>query len=367
MAYIGKSPTGSGVRQRYHFTATGGETSLSGADDNSKTLKFTDGEYVDVYLNGILLVQGTDYGVGTSNTISSLAALSSGDIVEVVVYDIFNVAKINSEAVRARHYFTATGGETSIGTSQIAGLSFAANADIDVSLNGISLVAGTDYNTTTANTVGGLSALTAGQVVEIVIYEKFQLADALSKSAGGNLGGALGVGTIKDATGTTTAMTIDSSGRVTMANTTQIDMWRLTANFGTNNATVTGWEQPDDTYSAVAGTSMSESSGVFTFPNTGLWRIGMAVQFSLTSGDTSAGVNLDISTNSGSSYDGSAASFESYGSSASGFNHALINVTDASSFRAKLTTSGINTGTVLVGSSTKNQTTLMFERITDAQ
>jgi hypothetical protein len=212
MAYIGKSPTGSGVRQRYHFTATGGETSLSGADDNSKTLKFTDGEYVDVYLNGILLVQGTDYGVGTANTISSLAALSANDIVEVVVYDIYNVAKINSEAVRARHYYTATGGETSIGTAQIAGLSFAANAEIDVSLNGISLVAGTDYNTTSANTVGGLSALTAGQVVEIVIYEKFQLADALSKAAGGNLGGALGVGTIKDATGTNTAISIDSSG-----------------------------------------------------------------------------------------------------------------------------------------------------------
>ena len=63
MPYIGKSPTGSGVRQRFHFTAAGGETSLSGADDNSKTLKFTDGEFLDVYLNGVLLVQGTDYGV----------------------------------------------------------------------------------------------------------------------------------------------------------------------------------------------------------------------------------------------------------------------------------------------------------------
>ncbi len=222
MPYIGKSPTGSGVRQRFHFTATGGETSLSGADDNSKTLKFTDGEFLDVYLNGVLLVQGTDYGVGTTNTISSLSALSASDIVEVVVYDIYNVAKINSEAVRARHYYTATGGETSIGTSQIAGLSFAANADIDVSLNGISLVAGTDYNTTTANTVGGLSALTAGQVVEIVIYEKFQLADTVSKASGGTFNGGVtfnsgfNVGTIKDATGTTTAMTIDSSGLTTI-------------------------------------------------------------------------------------------------------------------------------------------------------
>ena len=189
MPYIGKSPTGSGVRQRYHYTATGGETSLSGADDNSKTLKFTDGEYVDVYLNGVLLVQGTDYGVGTANTISSLAALAAGDIVEVIVYDIFNVAKINSEAVRTRHYFTASGGETSIGTSQIGGLSFAANEEIDVMLNGVSLVAGTDYNTSSANTVGGLSALTAGQVVEIVIYEKFQLADTVSKAAGGTFSG----------------------------------------------------------------------------------------------------------------------------------------------------------------------------------
>ena len=189
MPYIGKSPTGSGVRQRFHFTATGGETSLSGADDNSKTLKFTDGEFLDVYLNGVLLVQGTDYGVGTTNTINSLSALSAGDIVEIVAYDIFNVAKINSEAIRARHYFTASGSETSIGTSQIAGLSFAANADIDVSINGVTLVAGSDYNTTTANTVGGLSALTAGQVVEIVIYEKFQLADTVSKASGGTFNG----------------------------------------------------------------------------------------------------------------------------------------------------------------------------------
>ena len=191
MPYIGKSPTGSGVRQRFHFTATGGETSLSGADDNSKTLKFTDGEFLDVYLNGVLLVQGTDYGVGTTNTISSLAALSAGDIVEIIAYDIFNVAKINSEAIRERHYFTASGGETSIGTSQIGALSFAANADIDVSINGVTLVAGTDYNTTTANTVGGLSALTAGQVVEIVIYEKFQLADTVSKASGGTFSGAV--------------------------------------------------------------------------------------------------------------------------------------------------------------------------------
>lgn len=186
MAYIGKSPQGSGVRTRYYFTQTsGGATSISGTDDNGKTLSYTDGEYVDVYLNGVLLVHGTDYGTGTANTISSLAALANGDVVEVVVYDVYNVAKINSEAMRNRWYFTATGGETSIGTSQISNLVFPANAEIDVKLNGVTLQAGTDYNTTSANTVGGLSALTAGQVVEIVYYEKFVLGDTVSKASGG--------------------------------------------------------------------------------------------------------------------------------------------------------------------------------------
>jgi hypothetical protein len=92
MAYIGKSPTGTGIRQRYYFTATGSETSLSGTDDNNLTLSFSDGAYVDVYLNGVLLVAGTDYNTSTANTISGLSALAANDIAEIVVYDVFTVA-----------------------------------------------------------------------------------------------------------------------------------------------------------------------------------------------------------------------------------------------------------------------------------
>ena len=195
MSYIGKSPSGSGVRTRYYFTQTsGGGTSISGTDDNGKTLTYTDGEYVDVYLNGVLLVHGTDYGTGTANTISSLAALANGDVVEVVVYDIYNVAKINNEAVRKRYYKTASGSETSISGADDSGatITFPANAEIEVKLNGVALVQGTDYNTTSANTVGGLSALSAGQVVEIVVYERFVLGDTVSKADGGTFASAVG-------------------------------------------------------------------------------------------------------------------------------------------------------------------------------
>jgi hypothetical protein len=38
MAYIGKTPS-QATRSRFYYTATGGETSLSGADDNGNTAK----------------------------------------------------------------------------------------------------------------------------------------------------------------------------------------------------------------------------------------------------------------------------------------------------------------------------------------
>ena len=91
MAYIGKSPQ-FGVRSRFYFTATGSETSISGTSDGGGTLLYTDGAYVDVYLNGVLLVAGTDYNTTTANTIGGLASLSANDIVEIIVYDVFSVA-----------------------------------------------------------------------------------------------------------------------------------------------------------------------------------------------------------------------------------------------------------------------------------
>ena len=92
MPYLGRSTDGFGVRDRFVFTASGSETSLSGADDNSRVLKFQDGTYVDVYLNGVFLLRGTDYTTTTANTIGSLASLAASDVVEVIVYDVFSVA-----------------------------------------------------------------------------------------------------------------------------------------------------------------------------------------------------------------------------------------------------------------------------------
>ena len=91
MAYIGKSPS-VGIRDRYYYTVDSGATSISGLDDDGRSLVFTDGKYVDVNLNGITLVAGTDYITTTANTVSGLDPLSDSDIVEIVVYDVFSIA-----------------------------------------------------------------------------------------------------------------------------------------------------------------------------------------------------------------------------------------------------------------------------------
>ena len=115
MPYIGKSPS-QAVRNRYYFTVASGATSVSGSDDNSNTLIFADGTYVDVYLNGVLLVADTDYNTTTANTIAGLSAMSANDVVEVIVYDVFSVfsGNVNSD-------FSVGGDATVAGTTSLTG------------------------------------------------------------------------------------------------------------------------------------------------------------------------------------------------------------------------------------------------------
>ena len=60
MPYIGKSPS-VGVRNRFVYQATAGQTTFSGSDSDAKTLTYQDSLYLDVYQNGVLLKPGTDY------------------------------------------------------------------------------------------------------------------------------------------------------------------------------------------------------------------------------------------------------------------------------------------------------------------
>jgi len=67
---------------RWTKTMSGGETSLSGTDNNSLALKYTPG-YESVFINGVLQVRGSDYVATTGTTVTGLTALTASDVVMV--------------------------------------------------------------------------------------------------------------------------------------------------------------------------------------------------------------------------------------------------------------------------------------------
>ena len=91
MPYIGKAPN-QGVRTRFIYQATAGQTSFSGSDANSNTLTYSDGEYVDVFQNGVLLKPATHYTSTSGTTVVLVTGASLNDVVEIVVYDAFSIA-----------------------------------------------------------------------------------------------------------------------------------------------------------------------------------------------------------------------------------------------------------------------------------
>ena len=83
---------------RYRFTAAGGETSESGLDDNGLTLSYIAGKE-QVYLNGVLLVRTTDYNATNGTSITGLAALTAGDVLEIITFTAFDLATAIDKAL----------------------------------------------------------------------------------------------------------------------------------------------------------------------------------------------------------------------------------------------------------------------------
>ena len=91
MPYIGRQGE-FGIRNRFQYLASADDTSVSGSDANGVTMTFSDGLYIDVYLNGVKLKAGEDYNTTTANTVAGISAMSANDEVEIIVYDAFTVA-----------------------------------------------------------------------------------------------------------------------------------------------------------------------------------------------------------------------------------------------------------------------------------
>jgi hypothetical protein len=77
---------------RYRYTLAGGETSVSGVDDNGNTLSYLTGKE-QVYLNGVLMVRAQDYTATNGTSITGFSpALAASDVIEIITFTAFDVA-----------------------------------------------------------------------------------------------------------------------------------------------------------------------------------------------------------------------------------------------------------------------------------
>ena len=129
-SWIAATSAGNVSLTTFQYTATGGQTTFSGSDDNSATLSYTVNNIL-VTLNGSLLFNGTDYTAtnGTSVVLASGAVAS--DVLQVTAFKSFTTA----DMVPASTGGTFAGNVNVTGSVTSDGLTVDGNATITVSDN----------------------------------------------------------------------------------------------------------------------------------------------------------------------------------------------------------------------------------------
>jgi hypothetical protein len=97
---------------RWTKTMSGGETSLSGTDNNSLALKYTPG-YESVFINGVLQVRGSDYVATTGTTVTGLIALTASDVVMVESIIAYSVGDTYTQAAADAKFYSKTSSASS--------------------------------------------------------------------------------------------------------------------------------------------------------------------------------------------------------------------------------------------------------------
>jgi len=169
-------------------------------------------------------------------------------------------------------------------------------------------------------------------------------------------------GTLPTANGGTGATSFTAG--ITMA-----DAWRVTSNFTTDNLDpiASNWERNDNNFDKI-GTGMSNSSGVFTFPSTGIYSIKFETtwQYNGETGYTFAKIRFTSDNSSYANVSSSSAATADLGQTAYQYLalSALVDVTNVSTHKVRFAVSG-QQSVLFRGDSTDNQTWATFVRLGD--
>jgi len=82
--YLGASPVPQTIQKKQSFTATASQTTFT-------TTGYTDGAFINVYLNGVRLINGTDYTATNGSDIVLTSAASASDVLDFETFNEFTL------------------------------------------------------------------------------------------------------------------------------------------------------------------------------------------------------------------------------------------------------------------------------------
>ena len=153
-------------------TNSANSATASAASATSAAASFD--SFDDKYLGAKSSAPSTDND-GDALQIGTLYFNTTTNTMQVYGSSGFQNAGSSVNGTSARQTFTATSGQTSFSITYDAGF-------VDVYLNGVKLLAGTDFTATSGTAVVLASGATAGDIVDIVAYGSFTLSTPSSES-----------------------------------------------------------------------------------------------------------------------------------------------------------------------------------------
>ena len=146
------------------------------------------------------------------------------------------------------------------------------------------------------------------------------------------------------------------------------DQWRITTDYSSNhNANLTAnWERNDTSGFGKIGTGLTESSGIFSFPETGYWLLFYGITI-LCNGDKSHDVHLDYTANNSSYSEVGRCGYggEVTGTGYTGMQTFLFDITDTSNQKFVLRTSGTSADDYVQGNTSYQHSGITIIRLGD--
>jgi len=186
----GGAPAGDYLYERTTYTATASQTTFAAV--------YYIG-YVDVWLNGIKLIPGTDFTATDGTSIVLASGATSGDSVEILAWISSDLAPLIKTVGFDTYSYTATSSQTTFTGSDDNSATLAYTAGhVQVFMNGILLDGDSEYTASDGTSVVLSVAASLNDIIKIIAF-KAEDANLLDLTVQGNL----------TVTGTTTGIETD--------------------------------------------------------------------------------------------------------------------------------------------------------------